>query len=115
MGLKELFRKKLKEVRKSVKATSASRKAPKKAVKRIVSRKAPKKAAPKATKKLVLKKAIKPGVVSTASRSECPECGSVNVVISKMTGNTICQDCGAIFAGLIPEVEQKFEEVKNQH
>src|SRR3989344_6632654 len=112
MGLKELFRKKLKEVRKSVKAKSASRKAPKKA-KRIVSRKASKKAAPKASKKSALKKAILP--VSTASRSECPECGSVNVVISKMTGNTICQDCGAIFAGLIPEVEQKFEEVKNQH
>ena len=45
---------------------------------------------------------------------ECPECGSRNVVISKITSNTICQDCGAIFAGLMPELEEKFEHAKKQ-
>lgn len=49
-----------------------------------------------------------------AERKECTECGSNNVVYSKISDNTICQDCGAIFAKLIPEEERKFEKVKGQ-
>ena len=47
-------------------------------------------------------------------RKECPECGSTNVIYSKMNDNTVCQDCGAIFAKLIPEEEKKFERVREQ-
>ncbi len=59
----------------------------------------------------------KTGSVKSKKKStitECPECGSTNIVISKMTGNTICQECGAIFAGLPPDMEKKIEEVKKQ-
>lgn len=47
-------------------------------------------------------------------RKDCPECGSTNVIYSKIGDNTVCQDCGAIFAKLIPEEEQKIEKVKGQ-
>lgn len=86
--------------------------APKKVVKQA---KKPKDKPKQIEKKPVEKKALKQEKPSQPiKRNECPECGSLNVVISKMTGNTICQDCGAIFAGLPPDVEKKIEEVKNQ-
>jgi len=77
---------------------------------------------PKKTKKkkTVVKKGkkrasrVKKEPKESISRNECPECGSVNIVISQITGNMICQDCGAILAGLTPEVEEKFVEVKKQ-
>jgi len=47
-----------------------------------------------------------------SERKECPECGSSNVIYSKISDNTICQDCGAIFAKLIPEEE--FEKAKKR-
>ncbi|MFH1642219.1 MAG: TFIIB-type zinc ribbon-containing protein [Nanoarchaeota archaeon] len=79
----------------------------------IKKKKGPKKT--KVVKKVVKKKTIKPKTAhKELSKNECPECGSRNIVISQMTGNTICQDCGAIFAGLMPEIEQKFQEVKKQ-
>jgi len=65
-------------------------------------------------KKKVKKKAIEPRkkpakatAVQEINRNECPECGSINVVISQITGNTICQDCGAILAGLTPDLTKK--------
>ncbi len=48
-----------------------------------------------------------------AERKECPECGSTNVIYSKISDNTICQDCGAIFAKLIPK-EEEFEKAKKR-
>jgi len=48
-----------------------------------------------------------------AERKECPECGSNNVVYSKISDNTICRDCGAIFAKLIPK-EEEFEKAKKR-
>ena len=47
-------------------------------------------------------------------RKECRECGSTNVVFMSSTSQTICQECGAIFAPLAPEDEKKFEKVKEQ-
>jgi ribosomal protein S27E len=85
-----------------------------------------KKRAPKAKKKAVgTKKAIHKRQVSKKTRikesnievdrNQCPECGSLNVVISQITGNTICQDCGAILAGLPPDVEKQFANVKQKN
>lgn len=83
--------------------------------KKIKKAPAKKKKAAKPVKKTVKKAVVKVvKVKKPINRNECPECGSNNVVISNMTGNTICQDCGAIFAGLMPEVENKFQEVKQQ-
>ena len=62
------------------------------------------------TKKRTKKKEVKEEPLS----KECPECGSTNVIYSKISDNTICQDCGAIFAKLIPEEEEKFERAKEQ-
>lgn len=102
MGLKDLFRrKKIKKIK--LKSKALKKKAPK-PKKKVIKKKALRK---------IKKRAVKEKPVEI-NRNECPECGSDNVVIGKMTGNTICQDCGAIFAGLTPEVEKKFEEVKKQ-
>jgi ribosomal protein S27E len=91
----------------------------KKAVKTVVKKKSPKprKKAPKKAKavKKAPKKRVKKAATIEINKNECPECGSMNVVISKMTGNTICQDCGAILAGLPPDVEKQFANVKKQH
>ena len=104
MGLRDLFKRKAKKAKKK-----NMKVAKKKSIKKAPRPK--KKVVRKTAKKSVKRKITKPAEIN---RNECPECGSGNVVISKVTGNTICQDCGAIFAGLMPEVEQKIEEVKNQ-
>ncbi len=71
-------------------------------------------AAPRKKRKVKTRgKAVKEAPIRM-NRNECPECGSVNVVISKITGNTICQDCGAILAGLPPDLEKKFVDAKKQ-
>ena len=62
------------------------------------------------------KKAKKEEIEETSEtfRKECRECGSTNVVFMSSTSQTVCQDCGAIFAPLAPEDEKKFQEVKKQ-
>ncbi len=45
---------------------------------------------------------------------ECPECGSTNVIYDKEKDETICQDCGAVFAELDPKDEQEFEDAHDQ-
>ena len=111
MGIRDLFIKKKKVSRKKAKKKAPK---PKKKAAKKKSVKAPKQSKKRVSKKKAVKKRSAPIKPVKINRNECPECGSANVVISEMTGNTICQDCGAIFAGLPPEVEQKIEEVKNQ-
>ena len=45
-------------------------------------------------------------------KTECPECGSRNVLYNPKIERTICQDCGAIFEELTPIKEKKFEKVR---
>jgi len=108
MGLRNLFRRKKKVVRVK-KAVKTKEKAVTHRKKVARKRKVPKKKGRRVTRK----KAGKEAPVSI-DRNECPECGSINVVISQITGNTICQDCGAILAGLPPELEKKFVDAKKQ-
>lgn len=106
MKLGSLFKRKKKEPKVAVKSKAPKKKtaAPKKKVS-----KAPKKKAKTASRK---KRVVKEPV--HINKNECPECGSLNVVISKITGNTICQECGAILAGLPPELEKQFVDAKKQ-
>ena len=46
--------------------------------------------------------------------SECPECGSSNVIYNKDKDQLVCQDCGIIFEELAPEDEQIEEEVSRE-
>jgi len=45
-------------------------------------------------------------------KTECPECGSRNVIYRPKTEKTICKACGAIFEELTPKKEEKFEKVR---
>jgi len=45
-------------------------------------------------------------------KTECPECGSRNIIYNPKTKKTICKDCGAIFRELTPKKEEKFEKVR---
>ncbi len=47
-------------------------------------------------------------------RTECPECGSTNVIYQSRTEETLCKDCGAIFEELTPDKEKKFERVRSK-
>jgi len=38
-----------------------------------------------------------------AKVKECPECGSVNILINEAKDIVICQDCGLIYEPLLPE------------
>lgn len=99
MKLKSLFKRKAKKVTKKKVAPKKKKTAPKakkKAPKKQVSRK---------------KKTVKDAPVNI-NKNECPECSSLNVVISQITGNTICQDCGAILAGLTPDLEKQMIRAK---
>ncbi|MBU0615993.1 MAG: hypothetical protein KJ601_07945 [Nanoarchaeota archaeon] len=69
-----------------------------------MAKKVVKKTVKKVTKVSKPLKATKP--VST--RKTCPECGSRNIIYSRITDRVICQDCAAIFASLVPEDEEKF-------
>ena len=70
-----------------------------------------KKAAKKKTKTSAAKKGKKPEAETLRiPRDRCPECGSYNILHSKVTGQTICQDCAAIFEPLDPESEKKLEK-----
>jgi len=111
MKLKDIFKLGKKKPKSAKKKTSKKKAAPKK-----VKKAAPKKKAP-AKKKISVKKAapkkpFKPTKPIEVNRNVCPECGSANVVISEITGNTICQVCGAIFAGLSVEMEEHLAKNK---
>ena len=100
-----------KKVKKSpAKKKAAPKKTVKKSPKKIKAPKKVKKAAAK--KKATSKKPFKPSKPIEINRNVCPECGSANVVISEITGNTICQVCGAIFAGLSIEMEEHMAKNK---
>lgn len=47
-------------------------------------------------------------------KKECQECGSAKVIYDKEKDESICQDCGAVFAELTPKEEKKFEEAHEQ-
>ncbi len=42
--------------------------------------------------------------------NECPECGSLSILISEGKDKVICQDCGLIYEPLIPEDDKKLRE-----
>lgn len=69
-----------------------------------------KKKAKKAKKKKV-KKADEPVSREVKRRKDCPDCGSPNIIFEPATGQLICQDCGAIFEELPPELEKKYAKV----
>ena len=41
----------------------------------------------------------------------CAECGSDNVIYDRERDQLICNDCGSIFEELIPDEEERYEEV----
>ena len=43
----------------------------------------------------------------------CPECGSTNIIHNEEKDEVVCQDCGAIFAELSKEAEEKFEKASD--
>jgi len=44
--------------------------------------------------------------------SECPDCGSTNIIHSKFREQIICRDCGLIFEPLAPGIEEKMPLTK---
>jgi hypothetical protein len=79
----------------------------KKTAKKTVKKKAAKK--PLKKKKAISKPSKPPKPVKPITkRNSCPECGSFNIIYSKITDRVICQDCAAIFASLTPEDDEKF-------
>ncbi|MBW2972156.1 hypothetical protein KY359_03930 [Candidatus Woesearchaeota archaeon] len=44
-------------------------------------------------------------------RKDCPDCGSINIIFDPETEQLICQDCGAIFEELPPDMEKRYAEV----
>ena len=70
----------------------------------------------KKTKTKVSKKskAKKTGKKIDLSRvKECPECASSNIIYNERKDEIICQDCGAIFSELPPDLEKRFEKVSD--
>ena len=41
----------------------------------------------------------------------CPDCGSDNIVYSRVREQIICRDCGLLFEPLSPDEEELFERV----
>ena len=50
--------------------------------------------------------------MNLADITECPDCGSTNIIHSKFREQIICRDCGLIFEPLAPGVEAKMPLTK---
>ena len=50
--------------------------------------------------------------VKVAKLKKCPECGSDKVIHNKK-GELVCQDCGLVFAELVPEKEKQEEKASD--
>ena len=42
--------------------------------------------------------------------TQCPDCGSSNIVYSELRTQVICRDCGLVYEPLSPAEEEKFEK-----
>lgn len=50
--------------------------------------------------------------MNLADITECPDCGSTNIIHSKFREQIICRDCGLIFEPLAPGIEEKMPLTK---
>jgi len=41
--------------------------------------------------------------------TECPDCGSTNLMYNEEKQQVICKDCGLIYEPLAPKEEKKYE------
>ena len=41
--------------------------------------------------------------------TECPDCGSTNLVYNEEKSQVICKDCGLIYEPLTPKEEKKYD------
>ncbi len=44
--------------------------------------------------------------------TQCPDCGSSNIVYSELRTQVICRDCGLVYEPLSPAEEAKFEKIQ---
>jgi transcription initiation factor TFIIIB Brf1 subunit/transcription initiation factor TFIIB len=49
-------------------------------------------------------------IKSVKDLSECPDCGSSNIVKNEEKNQLICKDCGLIYEPMSPKLEKKFEK-----
>lgn len=52
-------------------------------------------------------------MVDLSKVTQCPECGSTDIIFKKKKSQVVCRECGAIFSELTPEQEKKFEKASD--
>ena len=74
----------------------------------------PKKASgAKAAKTKEAEKAKVPKMSKAANLQSCPACGSDSVIYRKQEDELYCQDCGEVFAELVPDEESDYEKASD--